>query len=185
MAKSSISNSRNIRSSFVWLGPAFEWPKPFFLDEFPLFSQNRSMNKRQNFAALSVLLLIIIATAGCGSGSAKLIPVTGVVKIDGKPAANIMVVAVPNTLDEELNAPTAQALTDANGKFELFTTSKNLKGAIAGPHLVTLIDTEEERPAQGERFTKPLRLDTSFSIGGIEIEFVEGEEVVIEATGPQ
>ncbi len=144
------------------------------------------MNSRTIFAVLSVLFVaVVVGIAGCGSGSATLIPVAGVVNINGKPAVGIMVIAVPKTLDEELNAPTAQALTDSEGRFKLFTTAKALEGAIAGPHLVTLIDTLEERPAQGEDFTQPVRLDPKFSTDGIEIEFAEGKEIVIEATGPK
>lgn len=122
--------------------------------------------------------------AGCGNPKADLVSASGTVLIDGKPADAIMVQFVPQTLDPNLLAPSSQAITDETGTFELRTT-KNEIGAFAGKHTVRLYDTLEERVAQGQKRTKPLRLDPSFSGGKLTIDVVEGIAIEIEAYGPK
>lgn len=121
---------------------------------------------------------------GCGKPSADLIPAVGTVSIDGKPADAIMVQFLPKTLDPNAIAPSSQAITDEDGNFELRTTD-NVVGAMAGRHMVRLYDTLEERVAQGQKRTKPLRLDPIFSTGKLAIEVVEGEVIKIDAHGPR
>ncbi len=135
------------------------------------------------FRRVALGLLSTCFLAGCGGQHVKLVPVTGTVKIDGKPAANIMVMFAPSVVDESIVAPTSQAVTDDSGEFELYT-SKNEQGAVEGMHFVSLFDTEEERPAQGEVSTKPLRLHPKFASRAITIEVVEGNPLVLEAAGP-
>ncbi len=134
--------------------------------------------------ALSITLFAVCLFAGCG-GEPKptLIPASGTLTINGKPAGDIMVQFVPNVLDEKINAPMSQALTDAQGNFEL-VTMKNEKGAYPGEHKVTLIDTLEERPAQGEEASVTSRLDQRFTTGAITVEVVEGQPIKLEANGP-
>ena len=122
---------------------------------------------------------------GCsGKKEAKLVPVKGTLKIDGKPAGDIMVQFVPKTIDENLVAPTSQALTDASGNFELVTL-KNEPGAVEGLHLVKLFDTLEERVPQGQKSTKKPRLAPKFALQGIQVEVKADEDVALEATGPK
>lgn len=131
-----------------------------------------------------VAVLLTSLVVGCGQPKAVLVPVTGTLKIDGEPAAGIMVQLVPDTQDESIDAPTSQGITDENGEFELFTT-KNEPGAIVGKHKVALIDTEEERPAQGEVATREPRLDPKYSLAGeIMVDVADGKKLEIEATGP-
>ena len=125
-----------------------------------------------------VLALMI---SGCGGNKAKLVPVEGVVLVDGQPAEGIMVQFVPVTLDEAVDAPTSQAITDAEGKFVLHTMD-NRPGAVVGPHKVTLIDSLEERPAQGEEASRPPRIDPSYTTEGLDIEVVEGQPVEIKVS---
>ena len=129
------------------------------------------------------ILIVTILLAGCGPTPPKLVPVTGTVIIDGQPAANIHVMFVPKTVDETVNAPSSNGLTNSEGVFTL-KTADNLEGAIPGEHLVTLLDTEEERPAQGETATKPPRLAPRFATDGVTVEVVEGQPIEIKATGP-
>lgn len=135
----------------------------------------------RNFLASFFLGLFLIA--GCGTENVKLVPVVGVVKIDGEPAADIMVQFVPEIIDESVVAPTSQALTDQDGKFELFTL-KNEKGAVEGTHRVSLIDIHEERVPQGEVATVPPRLDSKFATGAISVEVKSGVEITLDASGP-
>ena len=143
------------------------------------------MIREQKFLLLTACLpLLALMLVGCGGSNAPdLIEVSGVLKIDGAPAENIMLHFVPKTTDESINAPTSHGLTDAEGKFVL-RSAKNELGALAGLHLVTLYDTEEERPAQGQEATKPRRLAAKYSSGGMEVEVVAGKLIEITATGP-
>jgi len=129
------------------------------------------------------ILAVCLIFNGCAGDKAELVPVTGTVTIDGKAAADIMVTFVPNTVDESVIAPTSQAVSDASGNFDLFTT-KNERGAIVGEHVVSLLDTTEERPVQGETATTLSRLDPKFASGAIKVTVKEGEPIKLEATGP-
>lgn len=129
------------------------------------------------------LILLAISCIGCGSSEPELVAVQGVVQIDGKPADGIMVRFIPNVVDETVKAPSSQAITDADGKFELYTTD-NKPGAFVGKHKVALVDTLIERVAQGESSSKPLRLSSKFSqLGAIEVD-IKGpqSDLVLEAT---
>ncbi len=127
--------------------------------------------------ACAVALMI----SGCGGNKAKLVPAEGVVLIDGQPAEGIMVQFVPVTLDEAIDAPTSQAITDAEGKFVL-QTMDNRPGAVPGPHKVTLIDSLEDRPAQGEESSRPPRIDPKYTTQGLDIEIVEGQPIEIKVS---
>ena len=140
---------------------------------------NFIISKRIAIAACGLMLVI----TGCGKPQAKLIPVKGVVFINDKPAEGIMVQCSPVVLDENTVAPTSQALTDAEGKFVLFTL-QNEEGAVAGEHRVSLYDTLADRPAQGEVASKPPRLDDKFAAGAITLIIAEGQDLEIKATGP-
>ena len=122
--------------------------------------------------------------SGCGTPAAELVPVSGIVKIDGEPAANIRVQFTPTTTDESVNAPSSHGTTDAQGRFTLVTMVGNEEGAIEGSHRVTLFDREVDRPAQGEEPEYPPRIDKSFTVKGQVVKVVKGKEIVIEATGP-
>jgi hypothetical protein len=71
---------------------------------------------------------------GCGGGLA-LVPVSGVVTLDGKPVADAGVLFAPVA-----GGPPATGGTDANGAFELRTN--NRPGAVVGKHRVTVIKRE-------------------------------------------
>src|SRR5688572_7259469 len=88
------------------------------------------------FALLPPLALL----AGCGSGSGPTtVIVTGTVTMDGKPLAGANVVFHP--LDGAETALASQAVTDAEGRFELTTHAGGGKfkpGASPGSYIVAI-----------------------------------------------
>lgn len=125
------------------------------------------------------LVALLLAVAGCGGSSVKLTPAGGVVKIDGRPAGGIMVQFLPDTTRGG-SGPTSFGVTDDEGKFQL-RTYDDQEGAVPGPHLVVLMDTLEERPAQGTVAKKPPRLSSRFSIakpGQLAVEVKEGGQPI-------
>ncbi len=127
---------------------------------------------------LVLAISFLILFAGCAKG-VKLVPTKGVFTINGKPAANIFVQFMPDS-QKGNSGPTSQAYTGLNGEFELMTTD-NRPGAVPGQHRVILVDSDEERPAQGEKASKPPRIDSSFSTAGgaLMITVHEGQPVEI------
>ncbi|MEM9410910.1 MAG: hypothetical protein AAGA30_07340 [Planctomycetota bacterium] len=135
---------------------------------------------------MSILICCFsIGIVGCtGSQKPELVPASGVLLIDGEKAANIMVQFVPDTMDENLIAPTSQGLTNEEGEFDLYTL-QNEKGAIEGPHRVSLIDIMEERVPQGQEASQPARLDPKFASGQISVTVKNGEKITLEANSPE
>lgn len=108
------------------------------------------------------LAVALLAAAGCGGGEkVKVVPAEGVVKINGKPAANIMVQFMPDSRKGG-KGPTSSATTDEQGKFRL-KTQDGQDGAVVGSHMVALIDTEEERTPQGRAPKQAPRLDSKYA----------------------
>lgn len=120
----------------------------------------------------TVALLVAVAghAGGCRRPTATLVPVDGVVTIAGSPAADISVQFLPDAVEGALR-PTSVAVTDAEGRFRL-RTYEGGEGAVVGGHTVLLSDTLEERPAQGEKPSRPPRLDSRHTTvaGGIRVE---------------
>ncbi|MCA9027788.1 MAG: hypothetical protein KDA86_21445 [Planctomycetaceae bacterium] len=107
---------------------------------------------------------LIPVVAGCGSQQpqAELAPAAGVVKINGEPAANILVQFLPQVA-EEAPGPTSTGVTSEDGTFEM-TTVDGKDGAVVGWCKVVLVDMDEERPAQGVPLTRPPRLPANYSV---------------------
>ncbi|MCI0701342.1 MAG: transthyretin-like family protein [Planctomycetia bacterium] len=124
-----------------------------------------------------------LCLSGCGS-SVKLVPAEGVLKIGGKPAANISVQFMPDVLKGG-KGPTSFATTDVEGKFRL-KTQDGKDGAVAGAHTVILADLDEERPPQGQVAKKLPRLDSKYTTasGGLSAEVKEGGgPILLEVPG--
>jgi hypothetical protein len=95
-------------------------------------------------AVLSFLL------AGCGKSEEELVPVTGTVLVDGKPAAGAAVVLHP--ADGTGNGTHPLGQVDAAGNFQL-TTVRSGDGAAPGQYKVTLtqyVSGPVKRGVEGE-----------------------------------
>ena len=79
------------------------------------------------------LVLIAMATGGCGGGGAKdapkIAPVVGVLKYKGAPVAEVSVAFYP------AKGPAGSATTDSKGEFQIRTNGQ--LGAVVGKHKVT------------------------------------------------
>ncbi len=87
------------------------------------------------------LALLLIVAAGCGRRGPTLLPVSGVVTLDGRPVAQAGIIFSPAE-----GGPAASGSTDAQGKFQLRTVNES--GAVAGKHLVTV--TKQETTGLGD-----------------------------------
>jgi len=144
--------------------------------------QTEATKRRPGFtiASLFGLALLLCLSTGCfRGGNYELVPVEGVVTINGEPAENIMVQFMPNAL-EETEGPTSEAITGPDGKFVLKTVDQR-EGAVVGRHVVVLFDMEEDRPAQGEPLEHEPRISSRYNTaaGGIKVEVKPGEPVNI------
>ena len=118
-------------------------------------SEDYSVRTIREFCKVGLLTgFFFCHAAGCGSDAAPayvslLVPVSGVVKVDGVPAACVDVTFVP---DQPLPGKTenaggnATAVTDAEGKYTLHTPpgggvaaehAESMKGAVPGKYAAT------------------------------------------------
>jgi hypothetical protein len=98
------------------------------------------------------LLGVALVTAlGCGPEAAKVVPVSGVVTLDGKPLAGATVTFSPVAKPGETNAGDGSAgKTDANGQYTLATT-RGVPGAQVGKHRVSIHLLGQQAGASDER----------------------------------
>ncbi|MFZ4731003.1 MAG: hypothetical protein ACOYK7_00525 [Pirellulales bacterium] len=129
--------------------------------------------------AVVVVALVGLLPLGC-KPQIKLVPAIGTFTIGGKPAGNITVQFMPD-VSQKNGGPTSYATTDAEGRFTL-RTYDNRDGAVPGAHVVTAVDLDEERPAQGQERTRPVRLDAKYSMAaqGIRVTVEEGKPLTID-----
>jgi hypothetical protein len=85
------------------------------------------------YYSIPSLLIIFLALAGCGGPS--LVPVKGLVKVDGKPAKGVVLTFIRDGSGPE-DFP-ATAVTEENGVFTLVTAEKS--GAEIGKYKVSAI----------------------------------------------
>ncbi len=90
-----------------------------------------------------VVALTLFTVVGCGSSDIQVAKrVSGVVTLNGKPLANASVTFVPAATSDNQNAgPTAQGLTNVQGKYEL-AVDPSTTGAVVGQcrvYITTLI----------------------------------------------
>jgi len=100
---------------------------------------------------LLVVAVVCGLVAGCGrgGGSFSVVPVSGTITKEGKPAAGVHVAFSPSAEGKKGGeaGPGSTAVTDAAGKFTLQTTeAKPRKGAVAGKHRVTLTSGTQRAP---------------------------------------
>ena len=87
-----------------------------------------------------VLLTIGMGTAGCGSADVPILPVKGVLTLDGQPLVGATVTFSP--LEKGLPA---SGVTNDRGEFQLTTRTPN-DGAIAGEHRISVLLYRAEKP---------------------------------------
>lgn len=128
---------------------------------------------RPSLLRVALMLGVLVVLGGC-SKPVKLVPAAGVLTIGGKPAGGIVIQFLPQAVEGE-KRPTSYATSGDDGSFAL-TTYDGKPGAVEGPHAVVLADTLEERPAQGQRATRPPRLDSRFTTiaGGLTATVTDG-----------
>jgi hypothetical protein len=98
--------------------------------------RNRKLNRSTAIrSAIGLFLVVCSAAVGCGNSqpAVKLVPVTGTVKLDGKPLAGAVLIfnPMPNT-----HGTGATAITDAEGTFTL-THASEKPGIEAGDYGIT------------------------------------------------
>src|SRR5262245_7032238 len=87
-------------------------------------------------AWLLLLAAAVTALVGCGS-SAKVVPVSGVVTLNGKPLANAHVVFQPEASGGKSAVGVGSyAITDASGGYTLKLSDTDQPGAVVGKHRV-------------------------------------------------
>jgi hypothetical protein len=89
----------------------------------------------RRFALVAAAALML----GCGGGE-KIAPVSGTVKLDGKPLANAQVTFQPTGSASNPKAGVGSyGTTDANGNYSLKTSdTDNKSGAVVGTHRVAI-----------------------------------------------
>jgi len=86
--------------------------------------------------ALIVGTSSIVALVGCG-GDGTLAPVSGVVKLNGKPVANVEVLFQPVVGDSTKSpGPAAFGVTDAEGRYSVKVVGESKTGATIGKNHV-------------------------------------------------
>lgn len=127
------------------------------------------------------LLLAVASVLGCGGSKYQIVPVAGVVTLDGQPLEGAKLVFSPvGSAENPYPGPRSTATTDAEGRFRL-TTSEGQGGAVIGSHRVRVSTLREsvdpENPLRiikstAERVPREYRsggrLDTTVPDGGVE-----------------
>ncbi len=92
------------------------------------------------------LLVGLIGGLGCGPRVAE---VTGTVRVNGKPLADIEVYFIPDG-QQRTKGPRAVGVTDAEGHYRLDSGTLG-PGALIGHHRVMLVDSLALAPVPGDR----------------------------------
>jgi hypothetical protein len=84
------------------------------------------------------LALALLALGGCSGGGRKIVPVSGVVKVNGEPAANLVVSFQPLGTDSDENPGRgSSAVTGPDGRYTLIYDGEK-PGALTGKHRVRI-----------------------------------------------
>jgi hypothetical protein len=111
---------------------------------------------RANCTSIVVAAACLAIVAGCGDRAPRIAPVSGRVTLDGKPLGKGSITFVPTaTKENQAPGPTAQALTDADGRYQL-SVDVSTPGAVVGKcriYITTLLSdpATDDRDAGGPR----------------------------------
>jgi hypothetical protein len=96
-----------------------------------VLAQNSMMQRHWRWS-----IALGLSLAGCG-GNGKLAPVSGVVKLNGKPVADVEVIFQPTSGDSvSAPGPAAFGVTDAEGRYTLKVIGEDKMGASIGKNIV-------------------------------------------------
>ncbi len=90
---------------------------------------------------------------GCFDDSPAIVPVAGVVTLDGKNLGNAYVTFSPLGPG---GGPASVATTDSDGAFQLVTIGDQQEGAVVGMHRVTIVTARAATPVEGAKISKEL-----------------------------
>jgi len=109
------------------------------------------------FSALGVATSALLCLAGCG-GDGKLAPVSGVVKLNGKPAADVELLFQPIAGDSVNSpGPPATGVTGSDGRYTLKVIGEAKAGATVGKNHVLFSGkaSAEDFSEDGKKRGKP------------------------------
>jgi hypothetical protein len=105
-------------------------------------------------AVLGLALLV-------GCGDSRFAPVSGTVKMDGKPLANVSVIFQPN--GKEVNpGPGSSGRTNEQGEYSLQAMGTGVRGAVLGEHKVLIQPTVASGP-DDHRPTSTVPIPTKYN----------------------
>ena len=90
--------------------------------------------------------VLLVGVSGCGAKQ-PFAPVSGVVKLDGVPLADVVVEFLPDP-DTGTHGPRSTGTTNADGQFHLICDNQQ-DGAVVGSHRVLIQDTRSFPPVRG------------------------------------
>ena len=105
--------------------------------------------------SLLLLAISVLPIAGCSPAPKGIAPVSGRVRLDGKPLAGAVITFQPVRGSATADSAGSFGHTDAEGRFTLRLVEPDMAGAAVGRHTVTITTaaigpTDESRPT-GER----------------------------------
>lgn len=100
--------------------------------------------------AIRVLAILLLgaSSTGCMSRGPPVVPVSGILKCNGHPIANLQLSFIPTT------GPASTGMSDSTGRFKLIVTPKQ-DGAVVGTHTVIV----SYNPPPDEFHPAPSNLD--------------------------
>ncbi len=100
------------------------------------------------------IALSTLAALGCESKPYGLVPVSGIVTLDGQPVSGVRVTFQPSGRDAENPGPGSSAFSDASGRYELKTV-RDEPGAVAGQHTVRILNPEPTKASSNDSAGPP------------------------------
>ncbi|MEM9659403.1 MAG: hypothetical protein AAF961_13680 [Planctomycetota bacterium] len=98
---------------------------------------------------------LLCGVAGCGSSQFDLVPVSGVVTLDGEPLAGGVINFQPNApAGQTTGGPGSSSHTDDEGRFEM-ETIQGEPGAVVGTHKVRIYSFSPETPIASDSDAGP------------------------------